>query len=131
MRTLVLAVAFVAALQGQARTFQYGERVEIATFKTEDAPAEAIIVAGPGDAVQLSRGGIVVNGQPARDLPATFLELLPDESVDLTVGSDEHLVAMRSREAIRGGDPPQRLATRSRAEIGRVPTSRIRKSTTR
>jgi hypothetical protein len=131
MKALVLAVICVAALHGQARTFQYGERVDIATFPTEDAPIEAIIVAGPGDAVQLSRGGIIVNGQPARNLPATFLEFFPDQAVDLTVGSDEYLVAMRSTEIVRGGEPPRKLGTRSRTEVGRVPTSRIRKSTSR
>ena len=59
MRALVVAVICVAALHGQARTFQTGERVEIATFPTEDAADEAIILAAPGDAVQMSRDGMV------------------------------------------------------------------------
>lgn len=130
MRALVVAVICVAALHGQARTFQTGERVEIATFPTEDAADEAIILAAPGDAVQMSRDGMVVNGQPARDLPATVFELLPGEPVDLTLGSDEYLVAMRSTETVRGGEPP-RLVTRIRSEISRMPTSRTRTSTSR
>ena len=136
MRALVLLVlvAVMLPVSAQRRTLErsdrtsleVGEKVLVKLDPKLAALGQGTVLAVPGDRVELSHTGVLVNGVLLSNLSDAFLRLLPADGVEQRVPAGRYLIAA-VMEVPTAGAAPTSTQGRStvRREIGFIPTDRL------
>lgn len=136
MRALVLLVLLAIALPVSAQRralertdrtgFEIGEKVLVKLDPKLAALGQGTVLAVPGDRVELSHTGVLVNGVLLSNLSDAFLRMLPSDGVEQRVPAGRYLIA-----AVMEVPNPNATASSSkgrttvRRELGFIPTDRL------
>lgn len=81
----------------QSKTYARGDVVTITAAPDGTRPPASRVLAAPGDRIQVSRAGILVNGAPVTELSRDFLAGLPEETWEQVVPPDHYFLAAEQR----------------------------------
>jgi hypothetical protein len=135
MRALVLLVLLTIALPVSAQrrglevsgrtSLEVGEKVLVKLDPQLAALGQGTVLAVPGDRVELSHTGVLVNGVLLTNLSDAFLRLLPADTVEQRVPVGRYLIAavMEVPNATATSAPSGRATVRR--ELGFIPTDRL------
>jgi len=136
MRALVLLVLLAIALPVSAQrrpletggrtSLEVGEKVLVKLDPKIEALGQGTVLAVPGDRVELSRTGVLVNGVLLSNLSETFLRLLPADGVEQRVPAGRYLVAaLMELPDAAGTTRTANGRVTIRRELGFIPTDRL------
>lgn len=99
--TLCVAVTLSVSLQAQPAEHAKGDIVRLAPQADGDPLPDSRILAVPGDRIQVRNSGVMVNGQPVRDLSEQMLAQLTAEPWDQVI-PEGHYVVVGERQVTPG-----------------------------
>jgi hypothetical protein len=115
------------ALERTDRTnFEVGEKVLVKLDPKLAALGQGTVLAVPGDRVEMSHTGVLVNGVLMSNLSDAFLRLLPSDGVEQRVPAGRYLIAAVMEIPTAGAAaPPSKGRATVRRELGFIPTDRL------
>ena len=136
MKALVLLVLVVMTLPVSAQrralertdrtSFEVGEKVLVKLDPKLQALGQGTVLAVPGDRVEMSHTGVLVNGVLMSNLSDAFLRLLPADGVEQRVPAGRYLIAaVMEIPNATGTASSSKGRTTVRRELGFIPTDRL------